>query len=192
LTPESVWDYPRPPKVEPTTKRIRVEFGGEVVADTQRAMRVLETSHPPVYYIPRADAREDLLLAGSRHTFCEFKGTASYWTLRVGEKISADAAWSYELPAPGYEAIRGHLAFYVARVDACFVGNELVQAQPSQFYGGWVTSELIGPFKGALGSETWSLVSPRPTQRDSRSGRKRRLNLFVSSGRLSYKVFEHF
>ena len=102
LARESVWDYPRPPNVEPTTKRIRVKFGGEVVADTQRAMRVLETSHPPVYYIPRADIRQDLILAGSRHTFCEFKGLASYWTLRAHNKLSTAAAWSYERPSPGY------------------------------------------------------------------------------------------
>lgn len=152
---ECVSDYPRPPKVEPTTKRIRVKFGGEVVADTQRAMRVLETSHPPVYYIPRADIREDLILAGSRHTFCEFKGLASYWTLRAHDKLSTDAAWSYERPSPGYEAIRGHLAFYVGKVDECFVDDERVQAQSGEFYGGWVTSEVIGPFKGKPGSETW-------------------------------------
>ncbi|MBZ5544256.1 MAG: DUF427 domain-containing protein [Acidobacteriia bacterium] len=152
---ESVWDYPRPPKVEPTTKRIRVQFAGEVVADTQRAMRVLETSHPPVYYIPRADLRADLLLADSPRTFCEFKGLASYWTLRVRDKLSANAAWSYERPSPGYEAISGHLAFYVARVDACFVNDERVQAQPGEFYGGWMTSEVIGPFKGKPGSARW-------------------------------------
>jgi uncharacterized protein (DUF427 family) len=121
VSQESVWDYPRPPKVERTRKRIRVEFAGELVVDTQRAMRVLETSHPPVYYIPRADIRADLLSLGVRHTFCEFKGLASYWTLRVGDWVSADAAWSYESPSSGYEAIRSHLAFYVARVDACFV-----------------------------------------------------------------------
>jgi len=152
---ESVWDYPRPPKVEPTTKRIHVQFAEEVVADTHRALRVLETSHPPVYYIPRADIREDLLLPGSRHTFCEFKGLTSYWTLRVRDKLSVNASWSYESPSPGYEAIRGHLAFYVARVDACFVDDERVQAQPGEFYGGWVTSDIIGPFKGEPGSETW-------------------------------------
>jgi uncharacterized protein (DUF427 family) len=132
-----------------------VEFAGQAVADTQRALRVLETSHPPVYYIPRADVRTDLLLPGSGQTFCEFKGLASYWTLCVRDKLSARAAWSYERPLSGYEAIRGHLAFYVARVDGCFVGDERVQAQPGEFYGGWVTSEIIGPFKGEPGSETW-------------------------------------
>ena len=155
MSTESVWDYPRPPKVEPTTKRLRVEFAGELVADTKRGIRVLETSHPPVYYIPLADTRADLLSPGSRRTFCEFKGLASYWTLRTGGRVSADAAWSYECPSSRYEAIRGHLAFYVLRVDACFVDDERVQAQPGQFYGGWVTSEIIGPFKGKPGSETW-------------------------------------
>jgi uncharacterized protein (DUF427 family) len=155
VTRESVWDYPRPPKVEPITKRIRVEFAGELVVDTQRGIRVLETSHPPVYYIPRADIRAELLSLGSRHTFCEFKGLASYWTLRVRDNLSAAAAWSYEDPSPGFEAIRGHLAFYVTRVDACFVEDERVQAQPSEFYGGSVTSEIIGPFKGGPGSTTW-------------------------------------
>jgi uncharacterized protein (DUF427 family) len=132
-----------------------VEFAGELVADTLRGIRVVETSHPPVYYIPRSDIRAELLSLGSRHSFCEFKGLASYWTLRVRDKLSADAAWSYEDPSPGYEEIRGHLAFYVTRVDACYVEDERVQAQPGEFYGGWVTSEIIGPFKGGPGSTTW-------------------------------------
>jgi uncharacterized protein (DUF427 family) len=155
MNQESVWKYPRPPKVEPTTKRIRVEFAGELVADTLHAVRVLETSHPPVYYIPRADVREDLLIPGGRRTFCEFKGMASYWSLRLGDKLAAEAAWSYESPSPDFGAIRGHLAFYAGRVDACYVDEERVQAQPGEFYGGWVTSEIIGPFKGRPGSETW-------------------------------------
>ena len=152
---ESVWDYPRPPKVEPTTKRLRVEFAGELVADSCRAIRVLETSHPPVYYIPRADVRADLLTPSARRTFCEFKGMASYWSLWVGDKLSAETAWSYDSPSPRFEAIRGHLAFYAGRVDACYVDEERVQAQPGEFYGGWVTSDIIGPFKGRPGSETW-------------------------------------
>jgi uncharacterized protein (DUF427 family) len=124
-------------------------------ADTQRAMRVLETSHPPTYYIPRADIHAEFLSRASRHTFCEFKGLASYWALRVGDRFSANAAWSYENPAPGYESIRGHLAFYVTRVDKCFVNGEQVEAQPGEFYGGWLTSEIIGPFKGGPGSASW-------------------------------------
>jgi uncharacterized protein (DUF427 family) len=155
MSQESVWDYPRPPRVEPTTKHLRVEFAGELVADSRRAIRVLETSHPPVYYIPRADVRADLLTPSARHTFCEFKGLAAYWSLRVDDKLSAEAAWSYQSPSPEYEAIRGHLAFYAGRVDACYVDEERVQAQPGEFYGGWVTSDIIGPFKGRRGSETW-------------------------------------
>lgn len=152
---ESVWDYPRPPLAEPTTKKIRVEFAGELVAETRRAVRVLETSHPPVYYIPRADVRSELLTLSSCHTVCEFKGLASYWTLRVRDRTAVHAAWSYEQPSRGYEALRGHLAFYVKRVDACFVDEQHVQAQPGDFYGGWVTSEILGPLKGGPGSERW-------------------------------------
>lgn len=108
-----------------------------------------------MYYISRADVREDLLSLSTRSTFREFKGVASYWALRMRDRLSPEAAWSYEHPSPGYEAIRGHLAFYAARVDACFVAEELVQAQQSAFYGGWVTSEITGPFKGRPGTETW-------------------------------------
>ena len=115
----------------------------------------METSPPPVYYIPRADVRADLLVPSTRRSFCEFKGTACYWSLRVGNRLSAEAAWSYESPSPGYEAIRAHLAFYAGRVDACYVEEEHVQAQPGEFYGGWVTSSIIGPFKGRPGSDAW-------------------------------------
>ena len=152
---ESVWNYPRPPKTEPTKKRIRVEFAGEMIADTHRAIRILETSHPPVYYIPRTDLRADLLVPSARRSFCEFKGVASYWSLLVGDQLSEEAAWSYESPSPGYDTIRGHLAFYAHRVDACFVEEERVQAQPGEFYGGWITSDIIGPFKGRPDSERW-------------------------------------
>ncbi len=155
MNKESVWDYPRPPRAEPTTKRIQVQFAEEIVADTHRAIRILETSHPPVYYIPRVDVRADLLVPCTRRSFCEFKGTASYWSLRVGDQLSAEAAWSYESPSPGYDAIRAHLAFYAGRVDACYVDEERVQAQPGEFYGGWVTSDIIWPFKGRPGSQTW-------------------------------------
>lgn len=152
---ESVWDYPRPPRVEPTSRRIRVEFNGETVAETRRAQRVLETRHPPVYYIPPADVRRDLSEPSDRHTCCEFKGRAGYVTLRVGDRVSRDAAWYYPAPAPGYEAIRDHLAFYPSRVDACFVDDERVDAQPGDFYGGWVTRDVVGPFKGGPGTFGW-------------------------------------
>ena len=152
---ESVWKYPRPPHVEAVSRRVSVHFAGKLVADTRRAIRVVETSHPPVYYIPRVDVQSDYLSARARRSFCEFKGVASYWILRVDDKVSVDAAWSYEDPASGYEAIRGYLAFYAGKVDACFLDEERIQAQPGEFYGGWVSSEIIGPFKGRPGSENW-------------------------------------
>jgi uncharacterized protein (DUF427 family) len=145
---ESVWDYPRPPRVEPTSRRIRVCFAGLLIADSTRALRVLETSHPPVYYIPPADIRMDLLEATARRTFCEFKGTASYWTVRAEGREALDAAWSYATPDRGFEAITGQLAFYASRVDECFVDEERVAPQAGSFYGGWITADIEGPFKG--------------------------------------------
>ena len=152
---ESVWDYPRPPRVEPTSRRVRVSFNGEVIADSTRALRVLETSHPPTYYIPQADIRMDLLEPTARRSVCEFKGAAGYWTIRVGDRHAEDAAWSYANPARGFEAIGDHLAFYASRVDACYVDDEQVQAQAGDFYGGWITAEIVGPFKGAPGTWGW-------------------------------------
>jgi len=155
MNKESVWDYPRPPRAEPTSKRIRVYFGGELVADSSRAVRVLETSHPPVYYIPRGDVRSEFLKPSASRSFCEFKGSASYWNLDVKGKTAEDAAWSYEDPSRGYESIGGCLAFYVSKTDECFVDEERAQPQPGSFYGGWVTSGIVGPFKGGPGSASW-------------------------------------
>lgn len=152
---ESVWDYPRPPRVEPTSKRVRIVFNGETVVDTTHAIRVLETSHPPVYYIPRSDIVANFLKPAQGRSFCEFKGGASYWTLDVNGKTAVKVAWSYEDPLPGYEAIKGHLAFYAGRVDACYVGDEQVTPQPGDFYGGWITSDIVGPFKGGPGTMGW-------------------------------------
>lgn len=152
---ESVWDYPRPPRVETTSRRVRVIFNGQVIADSTRALRVLETSHPPTYYIPQADIRMDLLEPTARRSVCEFKGAAGYWTIRVGDRRAEDAAWSYANPARGFEAIGDHLAFYASRVDACYVDDEQVQAQAGDFYGGWITAEIVGPFKGAPGTWGW-------------------------------------
>jgi uncharacterized protein (DUF427 family) len=155
MSKESVWDYPRPPRAESTPKRIRVYFGGELVADTNRAIRILETSHPPVYYIPREDVQSEYLKPSARRSFCEFKGSAAYWTLEVAGKISEDAAWSYQHPERDYEVIRGCLAFYASKADECFVDEERVQPQAGSFYGGWVTSDIVGPFKGGSGSSGW-------------------------------------
>jgi uncharacterized protein (DUF427 family) len=152
---ESVWDYPRPPRVEPTSKRVRIVFNGETVVDTTHAIRVLETSHPPVYYIPRSDIAANFLKPAQGRSFCEFKGGASYWTLDVNGKTAVKVAWSYEDPLPGYEVIKGHLAFYAGRVDACYVGDEQVTPQPGDFYGGWITSDIVGPFKGGPGTMGW-------------------------------------
>ena len=152
---ESVWDYPRPPRVEPVAKRVRVVFNGETIADTTRAYRVLETSHPPTYYLPRDDIRVEALVPIARQTFCEFKGQASYFDVRVGNQIAKAAAWTYRTPAPGYEAIAEHVAFYPSRMGACYVDEERVEAQPGDFYGGWITRDIVGPFKGSPGTAGW-------------------------------------
>lgn len=152
---ESVWDYPRPPRLEETSKHVQIVFNNEVIADTHRAFRVLETSHPPVYYLPPEDVRMEFLTATPRTSFCEFKGSATYWTIRVGEREAANAAWSYKSPAKSFAVIRGYLAFYPSRMDACYVDGEPVQAQSGDFYGGWITSEIVGPFKGGAGSWGW-------------------------------------
>ncbi len=152
---ESVWDYPRPPRVEPSTRRIWVVLGGVTLADTRRALRVLETSHPPVYYIPPEDVRREYLSPSTLHTWCEFKGMASYLNARVGDRLVRDAAWYYPHPSPGYEALAGFIAFYPGKMDACYVDGERVRPQPGDFYGGWITSDVEGPFKGGPGTRAW-------------------------------------
>jgi uncharacterized protein (DUF427 family) len=147
---ESVWDYPRPPRIEPTSRRIRVEIGGGVIVDTRRAMRVLETSHPPVYYVPIGDVRDGVLEATARRTFCEWKGVARYFSVKVGDREERDAAWAYD-DGP----LAGHVAFYAGRMDACFVDDERATPQPGGFYGGWITSDVVGPFKGEPGTQGW-------------------------------------
>jgi uncharacterized protein (DUF427 family) len=152
---ESVWDYPRPPRAELTTKHVRVLFNGETIADTRRAIRVLETSHPPVYYIPMEDVRIEYLSGTSRHTFCEFKGSASYWTLHIGDRRLENAAWSYPSPTSDFVSIKDFIAFYPGKMDACYIDDEQVQPQEGDFYGGWITSDIVGPFKGGAGTRGW-------------------------------------
>ena len=152
---ESVWDYPRPPRVESSNERVRVIFNGVVIADSERAKRVLETSHPPTYYIPEGDVRMEYLTATQRTTWCEWKGRARYYTVMVGDRSAQEAAWAYPDPAQGYGAIKGHMAFYAQAMDACYVGEEQVQAQAGDFYGGWITKDIVGPFKGGLGTVGW-------------------------------------
>jgi uncharacterized protein (DUF427 family) len=148
---ESVWDYPRPPACLRSDRRVVVRVRGDVVVDTRGAYRVLETSHPPTWYVPPADVAPGVLArSDAASTWCEWKGAATYWD--VADIPSA--AWSYEQPTPGYEAIAGYLAFSPERVD-CEIDGERVQPQPGGFYGGWITSDVVGPFKGGPGTWGW-------------------------------------
>jgi uncharacterized protein (DUF427 family) len=150
-----VWAYPRPPRLEPTSRRLLVVLGGVVVADTTRGLRVLETSHPPNYYVPPGDVAPGVLEREDRTSCCEFKGRAHYWSVRGGDRVETAAAWGYDQPTPRYQTLAGYVAFYPGRMDACFVDDEAVLAQPGGFYGGWVTKDLVGPFKGAPGTLGW-------------------------------------
>ncbi len=156
LPEENVHEYPRPPRLEPVPHEIRIEFGGATVARTTRAFRVLETTHPPTYYLP-PDAFADGVLRPGRagRSFCEWKGTATYWSIVSGGRVAADAAWSYPSPTAPFAAIRDHLAVYAGPMDGCFVAGERVTPQDGGFYGGWVTPNLVGPFKGAPGTAGW-------------------------------------
>jgi uncharacterized protein (DUF427 family) len=144
---ESVWDYPRPPRLEESHKHVQVIFNGVLIAETRRAMRVLETSHPPVYYIPPEDVRMDYFSASPRATFCEYKGNAAYYTIRVGARTATNAAWFYPRPSAPYAALANYIAVYPGRMDACYLDGEQVQPQESDFYGGWITTDIVGPFK---------------------------------------------
>jgi uncharacterized protein (DUF427 family) len=152
---ESVWDYPRPPRVEESAALIEIELGGTVVARTSRSWRVLETSHPPTYYLPRAAFLPDVLRDAPRTTWCEFKGQATYLDLVHGGRVAPGAAWTYLRPSAGFEAIAGAVAVMAAMVDRCTVDGETVTPQPGGFYGGWITSAVVGPFKGAPGTTGW-------------------------------------
>lgn len=152
---ESVWDYPRPPRVEPTSARIVIRLGGEVVADTTDAVRVLETSHPPVYYLPRSAFAAGALEPAEGSSFCEYKGGARYLSVRGGDALAERAAWYYPTPSPGYEQLVDRVAVYPAPMDACEVDGERVTPQDGGFYGGWITSGITGPFKGGPGTAGW-------------------------------------
>ena len=152
---ESVWDYPRPPRLEPVASELRVEFAGEVVARSRAGLRVCETASPPCYYLPPADVRLEWLVPSQQRSFCEWKGLASYFDLRIGDRRARDCAWTYRQPASPFEPLRDHVAFYPGRVDACWVGEQRVTPQPGRFYAGWITPELVGPFKGEPGTEHW-------------------------------------
>ncbi len=152
---ENVWDYPRPPRLESVPLRLTVRFAGQLIADTTRGWRVLETSHPPTYYFPAEDIDRSVLVPVPRRTVCEFKGEARYFDLVLGDRRSPAAAWSYDRPAPRYADLAGAVAFYASRVDECRVGDWVVSPQAGDFYGGWITPNLDGPFKGGPGTRGW-------------------------------------
>lgn len=152
---ESVWDYPRPPRLELSSKHISIIFNGVMIVDSHRTQRVLETSHPPVYYIPPEDIKMEYLILTAKKSFCEWKGMANYYTIRVGEKEIIDVGWSYLNPNPAFIDIKNYIAFYPDNMDICSVNGEKVQPQPGNFYGGWITSDIVGPFKGIPGSWGW-------------------------------------
>lgn len=152
---ESVWDYPRPPHLERSSKRIQVFFNGRLIADTTRAWRVLETSHPPIYYIPREDVRPEYITESTGMSYCEWKGRARYVGVKVGQGMIDGAGWYYPEPTSGFEPIRDHIAFYPGKMERCTVDGETVTPQPGCFYGGWVTADIVGPFKGESGTEFW-------------------------------------
>ena len=152
---ESVWDYPRPPRLEPSDRRIRVIFNGVTIADSRRAYRVLETSHPPVYYLSPEDVRMEYFARAKGSSVCEWKGQASYYDLIVGDRRAEAVAWAYPAPTAAFAPIAGYLAIYPARMDACYVDDERATPQPGDFYGGWLTADVVGPFKGEPGSWGW-------------------------------------
>jgi uncharacterized protein (DUF427 family) len=152
---ENVWDYPRPPALVPCDRRVRIELGGVLIADSTRALRVLETSHPPTVYVPRADVARGALEPAAGSSFCEWKGLAAYDEVVGGERREARAAWHYPEPSARYAALRDHVAFYPGRMDACRLDEERVRSQPGDFYGGWITDEVSGPFKGGAGTGGW-------------------------------------
>jgi len=152
---ESVWEYPRPPRIECSSRHVVVVFAGEVVAETTRALRVVETSQPPVYYIPRGDYRRACFRPTPHETFCEFKGVARHFDLAVGERVSREAAWSYPSPSARYAVLCECIAVYPGRVDACYVDGERVLPQQGGYYGGWITHDVVGPFKGGPGTQGW-------------------------------------
>ncbi len=152
---ESVWDYPRPPRLEPVTVRLRIVLGGETIADTTSGWRVLETSHPPNYYFPLADVAIEALTLGDGESWCEWKGRARYYTVHGGGRVVSRGAWGYARPEAAYRPLAAAVAFYPALMDECYVGDELVRPQAGGFYGGWITGSIVGPFKGKPGSQLW-------------------------------------
>lgn len=152
---ESAWAYPRPAIAQICTARIVIEHAGQIIADTQGSVRTLETSHPPSYYIPPADIAPGVLRRAAGTSLCEWKGAAAYWDVVVGDVVLPNIGWSYPSPTPKFAILRDFVAFYAAPFDRCSVDGETVVPQPGEFYGGWITSTVAGPFKGGPGSRGW-------------------------------------
>ena len=151
---ESVWDYPRPPRLEASSKTVRVFLQAELIASSNRAYRVLETSHPPTWYLPPEDIKLEFFTRSAQSSFCEWKGAATYWSVKTLSSFAEDAAWSYESPNKKFFSIKGYLSFYANHYE-CYVDDERVVAQPGGLYGGWITRDVVGPFKGIPGSWGW-------------------------------------
>ena len=152
---ESVWDYPRPPRLEPTAKTVRLVVDGWEIAKTNGALRMLETSHPPVYYLPRADIEVQSLRTENHGSFCEWKGHAHYYSIVTPQRTIKNAAWYYPNPTQRYAALAGYVAFYPSKVDEAWVDDVKATAQAGDFYGGWITPDIVGPFKGGPGTLGW-------------------------------------
>jgi uncharacterized protein (DUF427 family) len=152
---ERVSEYPRPPRLETVSRQVRVVFADKTLVETGAALRVLETFHPPTYYLPASAFVPGVLVPTSGSSFCEWKGQARYWSIAVAGHIAERAGWSYPHPTTAFAALRDHIAVYPGAMDACFVGTQRVRPQPGGFYGGWITDELVGPFKGGPGTEFW-------------------------------------
>ncbi len=150
-----MWDFPRPPIAVPDTRTVTVSFAGRVLVETTRAVRVLETSQAPAFYLPLADVDESMLRRNDRRTGCEWKGVAHYFDIVVGDRVAPNAAWGYDEPTPRFDAIRDHIAVYAASVDRCTVNGHVVEPNAGDFYGGWITPDVVGPFKGGPGSMFW-------------------------------------
>ena len=152
---ESVWDYPRPPAIERFKGHLRIVFNGKIILDTNESFRILETSHPPSYYIPIKHFKPGTIIPASGRSYCEWKGEANYYNIQVGERVAEKCAWGYKSPNSRYSDLKDHISVYASRVDECYVNDELVQAQEGDFYGGWITSNVVGPFKGGAGTWGW-------------------------------------
>ena len=155
LMQENVWDYPRPAVCEPFVGTLSVIVGGIVVAESQSTFRTLETSHPPTYYFPTDDVNSETLFKNERSTFCEWKGRASYFNYAASQIVIPNIGWCYTNPTTSFSSITGYISFYASKADACYVNGERVQHQEGDFYGGWITSNLVGPFKGGVGTHGW-------------------------------------